>query len=227
MRTLYRNAMILGAVALLGGGRPASAQSLAPSRPDDLARALQAHGIEPAIDFRMSRPINCLNGGAQNDWLYHCVAALIDGARGGRTAALEVMIYKGGYNFASMDAQVKAAVGRMGGRWKLDYNPEMTVDGGGRRISLRASCHQSRGQPNSPAYCMTPVSSNVTIFSQVAPDQSSSDRVTTSTNGGPDSFDDMARAGQLASLGAIAVIKAQQGAPPSERGFSDSIFKVQ
>lgn len=43
--------------------------------------------------------------------------------------------------------------------------------------------------------------------------QASSDRITTSTNGGPDSFDDMGWAASLASMGAIVVAKTQQGQP--------------
>ena len=158
----------------------------------------------------MSRPVNCIPGSGRSDWAYHCVAALADSAREGKTAAIEIMIFNGGYDFAGRDAQVKASVARLGGRWSLDYQPEIGLNGEGRKISLKASCHQSRGQSNSPAYCLLSAAPNVLIFSQVAPKQASSDRITTSQTGGSDSFDDMARAGSLASLGAIAVAKAQR-----------------
>jgi hypothetical protein len=135
---------------------------------------------------------------------------MVDNARGGKTAAVEIMIFKGGYDFAARDAQIKASVARSGGRWSLDYQPEISLSGEGRKISLKGSCHQSRGKPNSPAYCLVAVARNVLIFSEVAPGQASSDQITTSTNGGSDSFDDMARAANLASLGAVAVATAQK-----------------
>ena len=161
------------------------------------------------MGFRMSKPVNCIAGSGRSDWAYHCVATLADSERRGRTAAIEIMISNGSYDFAAKDAQIKASVARLGGRWSLDYQPEMSLNGEGRKISIKASCHQSRGQTNSPAYCLVSAAPNVLIFSQVAPRQASSDRITTSQNGGSDSFEDMARAGSLASLGAIAVAKAQ------------------
>ncbi|MEO8753557.1 MAG: hypothetical protein ABI624_12850 [Casimicrobiaceae bacterium] len=206
--------IIAAAAALLVAGQGASAQQLASVVPNALAGRLRADGIEQAMGFRMSGPVNCISGAGGS--AYHCVATLADSARGGKTAALEIMIFNGGYDFAARDAQIKASVARLGGRWSLDFQPEITLDGEGRKISLKASCHQSRGQRNSPAYCLLSAASNVLIFSQVAPGQASSDRITTSQSGGSDSFDDMGRAGSLASLGAVAVAKAQ-AAPPDGR----------
>ena len=154
--------------------------------------------------------MNCIPGPGGSDWAYHCVATLADSTRRDRTVALEIMIFNGGYDFAARDAQIKASVVRLGGRWSLDSQPDVSLKGEGRKISLQASCHQSRGQTNSPAYCLLPVARNVLIFSQVPPDEASSDRITTSQKGGSDSFDDMARAGSLASLGLVAVAKAQK-----------------
>jgi hypothetical protein len=198
------------AAASLGAGQNSSAQTLPSIVPNALAARLRADGIDPAVGFRMSRPINCIPGSDGKDWAYHCVAAMVDNARGGKTAAVEIMIFKGGYDFAARDAQIKASVARSGGRWSLDYQPEISLSGEGRKISLKGSCHQSRGKPNSPAYCLVAVARNVLIFSEVAPGQASSDQITTSTNGGSDSFDDMARAANLASLGAVAVATAQK-----------------
>ncbi|MEO7323557.1 MAG: hypothetical protein ABIW82_01875 [Dokdonella sp.] len=171
---------------------------------------LRANGIDPAMSFRSSQPINCMAGSADADVVYRCVAAMADSARSGKTAAVEILIFKDRYDFASRDAQIKAAVARLNGRWSLAYEPEVSVKGEGRTMSLNGSCHQSRGQTNSPAYCLLPVARNVLIFSQVAPAQARSDQITTSQNGEPDSFDDMAHAGTLATLGAIAVAKAQR-----------------
>jgi hypothetical protein len=208
--------IVATAAALLVAGQSVSAQLLPSVVPDALAGRLRADGIDPAIGFRMSRPVNCIPGAGGSDWAYHCVATLADSTRGERTVALEIMIFNGGYDFAARDAQIKASVVRLGGRWSLDTQPEVSLKGEGRKISLKASCHQSRGQTNSPAYCLLPVARNVLIFSQVPPGQGSSDRITTSENGGSDSFDDMGRAGSLASLGLVAVAKAQK-APPDGR----------
>jgi hypothetical protein len=197
------------AAALLVTGQGASAQPLPSVVPDVLAERLRADGIDPAMGFRVSRPVNCIRASGGSDWAYHCVAALADSARRERTAAIEVMIFSGSYDFAAKDAQIKASVTRLGGRWSLDYKNEVSLNAEGRKISLIASCHQSRGQKNSPAYCLLPVARNVLIFTQVAPGEASSDRITTNTKGGSDSFDDMSRAGSLASLGAVAVAKAQ------------------
>jgi hypothetical protein len=196
------------AAALFVASQSSSAQPLPPVAPKALAARLRADGIDQALGFRMSRPVNCIPGSGGSDWAYHCVATMADSGR--KTAAVEIMIFNGGYDFAARDAEVKASVARLGGRWSLDYQPEMSLNGEGRKISLKASCHQSRGKTNSPAYCLVAVAGNVLVFSQVAPNEASSDRITTSTNGGSDSFDDMARAGGLASLGATTVAAAQK-----------------
>jgi hypothetical protein len=187
----------------------ASSQSLAPVAPDALVAYLMSHGIDPAMGFRAERPINCMRGAAGSDSAYRCVVALADAERGGKSAALEIMIFNGTHDFADRNARVKAAVARLEGRWSLDYEPDLSLKAEGRTISLKAACHQSRGRANSPAYCLLPVTRNVLVFSQVAPAQASTQAITTSTKGEPDSFDDMARAGTLASLGAVAVASAQ------------------
>ncbi len=231
-------AMAVGTFAVLGSGQAASAQPLASVSPSALAGRLPTQGIDPAMGFRMSRPVTCMPGSSGDNSAYHCVAAIADSARGGKTAAIEFLIFNGGYDFAARDAQVKASIIRMGGRWSLDHESEVKLHGKELALAVTAACHQSRGQVNSPAYCLLPVAANVLIFSQVPPAQASSDSVSTSENGG--SFDDMARAGNLASLGALAVVKALQGqsagrAPastaqptrpvPTLPGISDSIIR--
>lgn len=223
-----RIAGMFASVVVLGFGYIASAGPMPPPEPNALARALQTRGIEPAAGFKIGRPMVCRVGGAGEDWSYHCMAAFTDSARAARTAALEIMIFKTGYDFAREDSRVKAAVARLNARWKLDEQIDVGLDDGGQRIPLKASCHQGRGQTNGLAYCLLPLSNNVLVFSQAPPKQAGSDQVTTSTNGGADSFEDMQHAAQLASLAAIAVAKAQQGGPPpSNGGLSDSIFRVQ
>ena len=200
--------IIATASALFIAGQAADAQPLPSFVPNTLAGALRADGIDPAAGFRMSRPMNCIAGSRGNDWAYHCVATMVDSTRRNATVALEIMIFNADYDFAARDAQIKASVVRMGGRWSLDSQQGVSIKGEGRNLALDASCHQSRGQKNSPAYCLLPVARNVLVFSQVPPAQPSTDRITTNPKGGSDSFDDMGRAGTLASLGLVAVAKA-------------------
>lgn len=212
------------ALALLVSAQHSSAQSIPAVTPNALAAQLQANGIDTAPGSGKHQTLNCIRGSAKTDWAYHCVASLADGAAGVRATAVEIMIFNDSYDFASRDAQIKAAVVRLNGRWSLDYEPEMSIKGEGRTISLKGACHQSRGRANSPAYCLLPVARNVLIFSQIAPAEISSDQVTTSQNGESDSFEDMARAGTLASFGAVAVVKAQQ-VPDKINNASDSLLK--
>jgi hypothetical protein len=212
------------ALALLVTAQSSSAQPIPFIAPNLLEAQLRADGIDTAPGSGERQALNCIRGSARNDWAYHCVAALVDTARGGRSAAVEIMIFSDGYDFASRDAQIKALVTRLNGRWSLDYASEIVINGEGQKITLKGACHQSRGQENSPAYCLLPVARNVLIFSQAAPAEASSDVVTTSENGGSDSFDDMAHAGTLASLGAIAVVKARHGTDRINNA-SDSLIR--
>jgi hypothetical protein len=123
---------------------------------------------------------------------------------------VEIMIFNDAYDFARKDAELKAMVMRLNGEWSLDHEAGVSIKSEGRTISLTGDCHQSRGAVNSPAYCLLPVAPNVLVFSQVDPDEASSDHVTVNPNGGSDSSDDMAHASILASVGALTVVKAQQ-----------------
>jgi hypothetical protein len=212
------------ALALLLTAQSSSAQSIPFIAPDVLAAQLRADGIDAAPGSGKRQALNCIRSSGGNDWAYHCVATLVDTVRGGRPAAVEIMIFNDSYDFASRDAQIKALVTRSNGRWSLDYAPEIGIKGEGRTISLKGACHQSRGRANSPAYCLLPVASNVLIFSQAAPAEASSDEITTSQHGESDSFDDMAHAGTLASFGAVAVVKAQHG-PDKINNASDSLIR--
>lgn len=212
------------ACALLITTQSSRAQAIPFVPPDALAAQLRANGIDSAPGSGKQQALNCIRGSAKNDWAYHCVATLVDAVRGGRPAVVEIMIFNNSYDFASRDAQIKAVVARLNGRWSLDYASEIGINGEGRAISLKGACHQSRGQTNSPAYCLLPVASNVLIFSQAAPAEASSEEITTSQKGESDSFDDMAHAGTLASLGAVAVVKAQH-APDKINDASGSLIR--
>jgi hypothetical protein len=74
-------AVAVGAVTLLGFGQAASAQPMASAAPNALTSRLRTEGIDPAIGFRMTRPVNCMPGAGRNDSVYHCVAAMADSAR--------------------------------------------------------------------------------------------------------------------------------------------------
>src|SRR5882757_3212189 len=145
------------ALALLVTVQSSSAQPIPSVKPNALAAQLRADGIDIAPGSGKRQPLTCISGSARTDWAYHCVATLIDDVRGGKAATVEIMIFSDGYDFASRDAQIKAAVVRLNGRWSLDYEPEMSIKGEGRTISLKGACHQSRGRTNSPAYCLLPV----------------------------------------------------------------------
>ncbi len=239
MSLASRVGVMFGAISLFAVAQSSSAQPMAPSAPDALVRALQSQGIKPDIGFTMSRPANCRRGAPADAWAYHCVMALADSGRGGRTAALEVMIFKSGYDFAREDDRVKAAVAQVRSRWKVDEVIDVSVEWRRQKIALKASCHQALGPRNGLAYCLLPLSRNVLVFTQALPERVGTDQIVTSVNGGPDYSDDMRHAAGLASLASIAVAKAQQGGTPSppqpqpqpqpqppQRVLSDSIFRV-
>jgi hypothetical protein len=184
----------------------AQPQQLPPSSPDVLARALQTRGVDTTIGFQQNGPVRCKTGTSADDWSYRCTAAMNDSKRGGRTAALEFMVYKH-YDFEVRDGAIKAAVAQMSARWKLESQIPFDFSGLGQKVAVRASCHQARGLQNSLAFCLTPLSSNVLIFTSVPPLDVSSDHIGISTTGGRDSYEDMARSAELASLGAITVAK--------------------
>lgn len=223
VRTLLA-AAIVGA-GLLICALPAQAQQLPPSSPEALVRALQTRGVDSAIGFQQNGPIRCKTGTSADDWSYRCTGAMIDSKRGGRIAALEFMVYKH-YDFAARDGAIKAAVARMPARWKIDSPVPFDFSGRGLKVAVRASCHQARGQQNSLAYCLTPLSSNVLIFTSVPPLDASSDHIGVSITGGRDSSEDMKRSAELASLGAITVAKfGSSASSPPAREFSDDIFR--
>lgn len=211
--------------AMLSGGAAAHAQMLPVVAPDPLAARLKARAVETAMGFSMRGPWQCRTGPASGDWAYRCTAAMADAARGGRIAGLEVMIYRRGYDFAHMAAEIKRSVAPFGSRWKLEYQPRIKLNGNGRAVNVTGQCYQGRGSRNTAAYCLTPLGKNVTLFTYVEAAEASSDRITTSPNGGHDSFDDMARSGRLASLGAITVAKAlDAGARPQKPNISNWFF---
>jgi hypothetical protein len=214
--------------ACLACAPPAQAQQLPPSSPDALARALQTRGVSPTIGFQQNGPIRCRTGASTDDWYYRCTGAMIDSKRGGRIAALEFMICKH-CDFDARDRAIKASVAQLSAQWKIDSQVPFDFSGRGLRVAVRASCHQARGRQNSPAYCLTPLSSNVLIFTSVPPLDASSDHIGISTTGGRDSHEDMGRGAELASLGAITVAKFATSAPasaPAPAGqYTDDIFR--
>ncbi len=215
---------LVSSALLVAAQSSSAAQTIPFIAPEALAAQLRADGLDTVPGSGKRQTLDCIRGSSKDDWAYHCVAALVDSMRGGRPAAVEIMIFNDTYDFVGRDAQIKALVVHLNGRWSLDYAPEVGINGDGRKISLKGACHQSRGRPNSPAYCLLPVARNVLIFSQAAPAEASSDEITTSENGESDSFDDMAHAGTLASFGAVAVVKAQHG-PDKINNASELLIK--
>lgn len=196
----------------------AQAQVFPVVAPDAMAAQLMAAGVDSAQGFRMLGSVRCRTGGPRDDWAYRCTAAMADEGRGGRTAALEFMLFRASYDLQAMDTRIRAALAREGARWQLAYQPRITLKGGAQALSVSGTCHQGRGERNSPGFCLTPVGPNALLFTQVEPAESGSPRITQRQDGGPDSFDDMAHAGVLASLGAVTIAKAlDRGTPLTQR----------
>jgi hypothetical protein len=181
----------------------------APATPQTMADKLAASGIDEAMGFTVTRPMVCNRGSGETDWAFHCPIGLADAERDGRAAALEVMIFDHDVDLAAQDAKIKTAVAQLHGRWSLDDEPDVTLTNNktGEKLKLQTECHQSRGQANSDAFCLLQASSQVLVFTQVTPAQPSSDSITVGE--GSDSFVDTRHAADLATLGAIAVAKAQ------------------
>jgi hypothetical protein len=186
----------------------AQAQMLPPSSPPALASALQAHGLKEGSGFRPNGPMRCKAGGSGDDFLYRCTAAMFDGERGGRNAAVEVMIFRS-YDFAQLEAPLKQAVAASSNVWKADYKNKLTINLGGRRYAPEVSCHQARGPRNGLAYCLTGASSNVAIFTQVAPLQAGITVAKTDTMD-----EDNEHAAMLAGNGLEAILSAANTAAP-------------
>jgi len=175
---------------------------LPPSSPDALAAALQAHGLKEGMGFHPNGPMRCKTGGSGADYLYRCTAAMVDSQRGGRTAAVEVMIFRN-YDLARLEAPLKQALAASSAPWKADYRNKLTITLAGQRYAPQASCHQARGPRNGLAYCITAASSNVAIFTQVAPLRAG---ITSFDTGTAD--EDMEHAVMLAGSGLEAVLSA-------------------
>lgn len=189
----------------------AHAQMLPPSSPDTLASALQAHGLKEGSGFRPNGPMRCKKGGSGADYVYRCTAAMLDGERGGRNAAVEVMIFRS-YDLAQLEAPLKQAIAASSAVWKADYKNKLTISLGGRRYAPEVSCHQARGPRNGLAYCLTAASSNVAIFTQVAPLQAGITVANTNTMD-----EDNEHAAMLAGNGLEAILSAAGTAAPSTK----------
>jgi hypothetical protein len=190
----------------------AAAQMLPTSSPDGLAAALQSRGLKAGSGFRPSGPMRCNKGGTGTGYLYRCTAAMTDGDRAGRTAAVEIMILRN-YDVAQLEAPLKQAVAASSAPWKADYRNKLSITLAGRRYSPLASCYQARGPRNGLAYCLTAASSNVAIFTQVVPLRAG---ITSADSNTMD--EDMEHAVILAGNGLEAILTAgstepQQGQP--------------
>ncbi len=137
---------------------------------------------------------------------------MIDGDRGGRTAAVEIMILRS-YDVARLEAPLKQAVAAARAPWQADYRNRLSITLAGRRYSPQASCYQARGPRNGLAYCLTAASSNVAIFTQVVPLRAGIASADSNTMD-----EDMEHAVILAGNGLEAILtaaeaKTQQGQP--------------
>jgi hypothetical protein len=207
----YPSSTLTLALTLSGLAQAATAQMLPPSSPDVLAAALQTGGLKAGSSFRSNGQMLCKKGAAEAGYLYRCTAAMTDGERGGRTAAVEIMIFQN-YDFARLEAPLKQAVTASSAPWKADYSNNISITLAGRRYSPRASCHQARGPRNGLAYCLTAASSNVAVFTQVAPLRAGITSADTNTMD-----EDMERAAILAGNGLEAILSAADTAIPPQK----------
>lgn len=210
------------AAAGLAGAQVAYAQLLPAIAPNVLAARLTANGIDPAGGFRPAGAASCRPDAT---WAYRCSIGMHDDGRAGHPAAMEVLISRGTYNFASNAEALRAALAKQEGRAPLVHVSDIQLAGRGLQLHTRPLCFQVIGPRNSPAYCVAQISSNVLIYSQVEPLRRSSNGVTLNMRGGPDSFSDMVHASVLASLGATAIANATATVPRQPKTYTDDIFR--
>lgn len=206
---------IAGTLAVAGCYKPAQTEHGSRAAPitnaagtvsaGSLADKLTAAGIDSGGGFSVTRPMTCGKAPAPQDPSVHCETLLSDAARSGRSADLTIMIFEQDADYAARAAQIKPEVAAMPGRWSLEDNPKIGITNkrSGEKVSLETACYQSRGRPNSDAYCLVQANPRVLVLASVTPARATSDGI--NVGGDSDSYDDTGHAVDLASLGVLAV----------------------
>ena len=164
-----------------------------------LADRIKSRNIEIAHNFSPAWGIQCSPGAGDDHFAIRCHAELSDAERSSQSATLDFLIYDREPDFAAEDALLVAAVRGTPGRWHIDDQPDVSLQGPDGTIHPKTSCHQALGDSNGPAFCIIQGAPRVLIIAAVRPAQPS----TESIDGNPSSttFDDTRHATTLALMG--------------------------
>jgi hypothetical protein len=176
------------------------------SSAQSVADRIKSHNIEIAHNFSPAWGIQCSPGGADDHFALRCHADLSDAERSSQSATLDFLIYDSEPDFGGEDALLAAAVQRMPGRWHVDDQPNVSLQGADGTIHPKMSCHQSLGDSSGPAFCLVQAGPHVLIIAAVRPAQPS----TESIDGNPSSatYDDIRHATTLAIMGVAHLASA-------------------
>lgn len=215
----------LMSVCAVGAWVPASAQTLPVASPSALANYVAQKGMPTIYGFRVPRVV-CGPGGSA-PYAYACGGNVIDSSRPGKESTVIITMYDGRADFAGQASFLGRRVDASPNRWKIHNVQDFAFTVRGRRIALKASCHQALGVRNGPASCALPIAANVVVVATVAARRPSTDRI--GANGGG-TFDDVQDATALLAAGAVPVAEFILGAaaPPPRSARcegSDPIFR--
>ena len=171
------------------------------------ADQVSSENVTSANNFSPAWGIQCSPGGSEDHFAIVCNALMNDAERSAQTANLGFLIYNGEADFSAEDALLADAVQRMPGRWKIDDQPEVSIDGPGGTVRLKTKCHQALGESNNVAACILQADPHVLILAQVGPAEPSTDSI--SGDPSSDTYQDIRRATILATMGAIHVAKSR------------------
>jgi hypothetical protein len=183
-----------------GAGTQASASDLSPQA---LADRIKSRNVEIAHNFSPAWGIQCSPAAGEDHFALRCHADLSDAERSSQSAALDFLIYDRKPDFDGEDRLLAAAVQGMPGRWHVDDQPDVSLQGAEGTLHPRTSCHQALGDSNGPAFCLIQAGPRVLVIAAVRPARP----FTESIDGDPASatFEDTRRATTLAIMGAVHV----------------------
>ena len=173
------------------------------SSAQSLADRIKSHNVEIAHNFSPAWGIQCSPRAGDDHFALRCHADFSDAERSSQSATLDFLIYDSEPHFDVEDALLAAAVHQMPGRWHVDDQPNISLQGAGGTIHPKTSCHQTLGDSNGPAFCLIQADSRVLIIAAVRPAQPSTEGI----DGDPNSatYEDIRRATTLAIMGVAHV----------------------
>lgn len=191
-------------------GTPADAQTFPVVSPSALANHVAIKGMPTIYGFRIPRVV-CRAGGPDDrvagvQFAYACGGYVNDAARPGKENTVIIAIYNGRVDYARQVALLRSRVDASPNRWKVHEDRDFAFTVRGRRLVLKASCHQALGVRNGPASCALPIAANVVVVASLA-----AKRPSTAAIGGGSS-DDIQDANAVLAAGAIPVAEFILGA---------------